>query len=175
MKTLNFFVILTFLLSIISCNKNEKPVELSLKNISSAEKLIGLELTKAEKDSMLEGLQDAIKDYNSIHNYPISNDIPPAYLFNPLPYGFTPEKEQNNIHWNITEKVELPANIDELAFYTLAELSGLIRQKKISSLQLTQFYLERLKKFGDTLQCVITLTEDLALKQARRADEEISQ
>jgi len=173
----HFLLIIPFIsvFMFISCNKNKKPVELSSKNISSAEKFIGLEFTQAEKDSMLEGLQDAIKDYNSIQNYPISNDISPAYLFNPLPYGFTPEKKQKNIHWNITEKVEFPENIDELAFYTVAQLSVLIRQKKMSSFQLTQFYLERIKKFRDTLQCVITLTEDLALKQARKADEEISQ
>jgi Asp-tRNA(Asn)/Glu-tRNA(Gln) amidotransferase A subunit family amidase len=174
MKTLIFLSLLIFSFSIISCNRNEKPAEISVKDISSAEKIIGLEFTKAERDSMLDGLNSAIGDYIAIHNYPISNDIPPAFLFNPLPSGFIPEQEQKVIHWDFQEKVEIPADTDELAFYSVAELSVLIRQKKLSSLTLTNLYLERLKKYGDTLECMITLTEDLALRQAKKADEELA-
>jgi Asp-tRNA(Asn)/Glu-tRNA(Gln) amidotransferase A subunit family amidase len=49
----------------------------------------------------------------------------------------------------------------------------LIKNKKITSVELTKFFLERLKKWGDTLQSVITLTEDTALVQAKQADEEM--
>src|SRR4029453_2043876 len=45
--------------------------------------------------------------------------------------------------------------------------------KQLTATELTQLYLERLKRFGDTLHCVITLTEPLALEQAARADAEI--
>lgn len=175
MRHLASIIPLISVLMLISCNKGEKPYPISSKDIASAEKIIGLEFNEAERDSMMDGLNDARGDYAAIHNYPLSNNIPPAFLFNPLPYGYIPDTRQKNIRWNLPENVELPADMDELAFYTLAELSILVRQKKISSLQLTQFCLERLKRFGDTLQCVITLTEDLALKQAKRADAEISQ
>ena len=49
----------------------------------------------------------------------------------------------------------------------------LIKNKKITSVELTKFFIDRLKKWGDTLQTVITLTEDLAMQQAKQADEEI--
>jgi len=174
MKTQNLFFLLIFSLSVISCNRNEKPVEISVKDISSTEKIIAMQFTQTERDSMLDGLNDALKDYTAIHDYPLTNDIPPSFLFNPLPAGFYPEQKQKVIQWNLPENVEMPADTDELAFYSVAELSVLIRQKKLSSFALTNFSLERLKKYGDTLQCVITLTEDLALQQARKADEEIS-
>ncbi|MEY4541189.1 MAG: hypothetical protein RLZZ306_2946, partial [Bacteroidota bacterium] len=63
---------------------------------------------------------------------------------------------------------------NDLAFYNVRQLAELIKTKKISSVELTKFYLERLKKYDPQLQCVVTLTEDLALKQATQADAEIA-
>ena len=68
----------------------------------------------------------------------------------------------------------LPDNKEDLAFYTVAQLAYLIKQKEVTSVELTELFLERLKKYGDTLQCVITLTDSMALAQARRADDELS-
>jgi Asp-tRNA(Asn)/Glu-tRNA(Gln) amidotransferase A subunit family amidase len=67
----------------------------------------------------------------------------------------------------------LPSNRDDLAFYSVRELGELIRTKQISSIELTKFFLERLKKYDSQLHCVVSLTEDLALKQATKADAEI--
>jgi Asp-tRNA(Asn)/Glu-tRNA(Gln) amidotransferase A subunit family amidase len=69
--------------------------------------------------------------------------------------------------------VSVPEDLEELAFYSVAELAELIRTRRITSTQLTTMYLERLKRLGPQLECVVTLTEDLALEQARRADEEL--
>jgi len=169
-------IALAFLITIfsLSCKKPQGINEITLETVASAEKIIGLEFTPVERDSMLSGMQDVLKDYQKIRNYPISNDIPPALLFNPLPSGFKPDIVQKPIRWDLPEKVELPKNLNDLAFFSVAELSVLIRQRKITSVELTKFCLDRLKKFGDTLECVITLTEDLALQQARKADDEIS-
>ena len=60
-------------------------------------------------------------------------------------------------------KTELPKNKNDLAFYSVGQLAELIRTRKITSTELTKFYLDRLKKYGPKLECVITLTEDLAL------------
>jgi Asp-tRNA(Asn)/Glu-tRNA(Gln) amidotransferase A subunit family amidase len=104
----------------------------------------------------------------------ISNSVAPAMVFNPVPGWLDINTRQNKIKWNIPEDVDLPGNKAELAFYSVPELASLLKSGKISSVELTRFYLDRLKKYGDTLKCVITLTEDLALEQARKADEEIS-
>jgi Asp-tRNA(Asn)/Glu-tRNA(Gln) amidotransferase A subunit family amidase len=70
----------------------------------------------------------------------------------------------------IPKGVTMPANRNELAFYSIPQLAYLIKNKKISSLELTRFFIDRLKKYSDTLECLVTLTEDLALKQAKTAD-----
>ena len=65
-------------------------------------------------------------------------------------------------------------NLEELAFASVAQLAELIRTRQVNSTELTKMYLSRLKEHGPTLECVVTLTEDLALKQAARADREIA-
>jgi Asp-tRNA(Asn)/Glu-tRNA(Gln) amidotransferase A subunit family amidase len=70
--------------------------------------------------------------------------------------------------------VERPADLEDLAFAPVTKLAGLIRAREVTSTELTRMYLARLKKYGPRLECVITLTEDLALAQAKRADEEIA-
>src|SRR5690606_11194487 len=97
-----------------------------------------------------------------------------ALYFHPLPLGFVPDTMQHPIRWKLPEEVKVPKNQEELAFYSVAALSVLLKSRQVTSEALTQMYLNRLKKYGDTLQCVITLTEELALKQARRADREIA-
>jgi len=69
---------------------------------------------------------------------------------------------------------ERPSDIEDLAFAPVTELAQLIRSGQITSTELTRMYLARLKKYGPRLECVVTLTEDLALAQAVRADEEIA-
>jgi len=173
MKISVITIMLSSVLLIFSCGKQQTTTEISTETIASAEQMMGLDFTAEERDSMLSGLQDLVRDYQKIRNYPLLNSISPALLFNPLPSGFIPDIRQKPISWDLPEDVVMPDDINDLAFYTVAELSVLIRQRKITSVVLTQFFLDRLKKYGDTLLCVISLTEDLALRQARKADDEI--
>jgi Asp-tRNA(Asn)/Glu-tRNA(Gln) amidotransferase A subunit family amidase len=101
------------------------------------------------------------------------NDLAFPFAFNPAPYGYVVPNKQVKIVWDIPLAVPLPANKVDLAFYSIMQLASLLKTKKISSVDLTKFFIERLKKWGDTLQSVITLTEDLALQQAAQADDEI--
>ena len=110
-----------------------------------------------------------------MHQYTLNNEVPPALLFNPVPHGFTVDTASASAQWNIPEEVSLPINRDELAFYSVLELASLLKDQKITSTELTQLYLERIRRYDDTLLSVITITEELAMKQARRADEEIQQ
>lgn len=133
-----------------------------------------ISFTQAERDSLLKGLEDNRKAYEAIHQYKLENSTPMSMVFDPIPVGMTIETAQNPIDWGLPTNVTLPANKEDLAFYPVYKLSVLIKNKKITSTWLTQLYLKRLKKYADTLQCVITLLEDTALKQAKRADEEIA-
>jgi Asp-tRNA(Asn)/Glu-tRNA(Gln) amidotransferase A subunit family amidase len=68
----------------------------------------------------------------------------------------------------------LPATDDEIAFSAVTQLSRWIERKQLTSLRLTHIYLDRLQRFDPKLHCVITLTRDLALAQAKAADQEIA-
>ena len=138
--------------------------------ISQAARLIDLSLTAAEKDSMVDGLNENLQHYRKMHEVPIANDLPYPFAFDPAPHGMIVPVKQTAINWNIPANVSLPANRNELAFYSIMQLASLIKSKKISSVELTTFFLDRLKKWGDTLQCVITLTPELAIEQAKEAD-----
>ena len=137
--------------------------------------LYDLDFTEAEADSMLESITDFYQLYKGLHRILPANDIPYPFAFNPAPAGMKIATKKEKIAWNIPLRTELPANKNELAFYSLPQLASLIVNKKISSVDLTKFFIARLKKWDDTLECVITLTEELALKQATQADLELKQ
>jgi len=123
---------------------------------------------------MLPGLKEQAETFEALRKFPLSNSVPPAILFNPIPVGMKFERDRKRFKTTRPGKVKLPADLNELAFYSIGQLAELIKTRQISSEKLTRFYLDRLRKYGPKLECVVTLTEDLALRQARRADEEIT-
>ncbi len=143
--------------------------------VMATARLLGLEFSDAEIGLMLPGLETQLDDYQTLRRLPLSNSVPPALQFNPLPVGFTFETQRRTFRPSRLPKIKLPANPDDLAFFSIGELAALIKSRQITSERLTRFYLERLKRFGPKLECVVTLTEALALEQARRADREIAQ
>ena len=140
--------------------------------IGNAAMLIDIQLTSAEKDSATDGLKDHMHLYEKMHHYNLPNSQPYPFSFTPALPGYTIPTKQLPVHWQLPV-TSLPNDINELAFYSIPQLASLIKNKKISSVSLTKFFLARLKKWGDTLECVITITEEMALQQARQADEEI--
>jgi hypothetical protein len=159
-------------LTAVSQEKNPNPMSPSV--VADGERIIGLNFSEAKRDSMLGNLFDHLKDYEKIRSVALANSVPPAVLFNPIPAGFRFEKSKRAFKMSLPGKVVLPKNIEDLAFYSVGQLAELIRNRKVTSEQLTRMYLERLKKYGPKLHCVITLTEDLALQEAKRADAEIA-
>ncbi|KAA3618728.1 MAG: amidase [Calditrichaeota bacterium] len=148
-------------------------LDISHQTVIESAKLIGLEFSQAERDSMLAGLEANRQSYQKIRETTIPNGLPPALNFNPIPQGMKLEKEQQAIEL-LARKIAVPQNFEELAFYSVRDLGELIRTRKITSLQLTKMYLDRLKKFDAKLHCVVSITEELAMRQAQRADDEIA-
>jgi Asp-tRNA(Asn)/Glu-tRNA(Gln) amidotransferase A subunit family amidase len=160
-----------FVLTVIYQSALSQTIE--KENISGAEKIIGLEFTDAERDSMLEFLTEQMNNYKKIREVELKNNIPPAVLFNPIPVGFEFPKEKKPLHFSDYSYAKLPKNKNDLAFYSIGELAELIRTKQIASTELTKFFIQRLKKYDPALHCVITITEERALRQAKLMDEEI--
>ena len=136
-------------------------------------KMFDLGFTEAEIDSMEGDVRENYAIYQSMHRYYPQNDLTYPFAFMPALPAQTIKRTPQTVHMTVRADVKLPANINDLAFYSIPELAGLLRSKQITSERLTRFFLDRLKKWGDTLECVITLTEDIALQQAKKADEEI--
>lgn len=141
--------------------------------ITAAARLIDISLTPAEKDSMKGNLRSRQLTYERMHRLDLDNSQPYPFAFDPVPAGFTASTRQEKIQWELPSKVEMPTDKNALAFYSVCQLAALIKNKKISSVELTQFFINRLKKWGDTLHCIINLTEDIAMQQARQADDEL--
>ncbi|NQT97845.1 MAG: amidase [Candidatus Marinimicrobia bacterium] len=170
-------IILACIIIITGCIQrinDEKATAITTTAITKAEILIGLQFNDTKRDSMQEGLEHNLNAYENIRALNLSNSVAPALQFNPLPIGFSPVVSASKPVTLNRLQVEVPGRFEDLAFYSVRELAELIRTRKITSTELTQMYLERLKKFGPQLECVVTLTEELALDQARKMDIEIA-
>ena len=147
---------------------------IGIPDLRAAEKLFGLHFTPVKEDSILSGLDDHLHLYQYLHEHDLYNDVPLSLSFDPLLPGTHYERKQLPLQWDIPSSVALPADRSELAWYSIPQLASLLRARKISSVELTTFFLQRLKKYGPVLHCVIELLEDSALAQARRADTDLA-
>jgi Asp-tRNA(Asn)/Glu-tRNA(Gln) amidotransferase A subunit family amidase len=147
---------------------------ISKEDVRAAERLLGLDLSEEKIEMMLPGLKGQLSDYEHLRKFPLSNSVPPALWFNPLPVGFRIDSEKRKIKLSSLGKVTLPEDLEDVAYFSVGQLGALIKTRQISSEKLTRFFLDRLKKYGPKLECAVTLTEERALNQARRADAEIA-
>lgn len=147
---------------------------ISKKTAALAASFFDMSFTEPELDSMLNGLKDNLQLYKRMHGLSLNNNVPMSLWQSPMLPGMKFETKQNPINWNIPVNVQMPKNKNEIAFYSILQLASLLKNKKISSVELTQFFINRIKKYADTLQCVITITEEIAMKEAKKADAEIA-
>ncbi|WP_273568234.1 amidase [Maribacter halichondriae] len=164
------FSIVIFLTGACKKEKNS----FSKEDVKGAEKLIGIEFSKNNMDTLYPYLQENRAGFDSLRKYPLDNEVFPAVRFDPLPRNFVPRIQDDFPVWEVPSDVELPKQTSALAFYTITQLASLIKNKKITSLELTEFFIERIKKYDSVLQSTITITEELALKQAKKMDQELA-
>lgn len=155
----------------IACKSNEQGF--TKKDVKSSQKLIGLEFEKPAIETMYGYLGRNRSGYDSLREYSISNETFPAITFDPHPAGFQFPEKGKYPEFTIPSGIEVPEDFEEIAFYTIPELASLIKNKKVTSAELTRLFIDRIKRFDGELEAVITLTEDLAMLQANKADEEI--
>lgn len=150
---------------------------ITTETIAMAERVIGLEFTEEERRQMLEpaalfsGLEGRREAYAQLREAEIGNDVPPALFFRPHPP--TEPVEQREPRWPPAPSVERPDDLESLAFASVRELGALLRAGEVTSVELTRMYLDRLRRHDSVLHPVVTLTEDRAMEQARRADREL--
>ena len=140
-----------------------------------AARVFDLSFTPSEIDSMYGNVKEINETIKKMHTHTLDNSVPMSLWQNPVLPGMKVNDRQEPVEWQIPINVSMPQNRTELAFYSILQLASLIKNKKISSVELTKFFIERLRKYSDQLQCTISITEDIALKEAQQADKEIAQ
>jgi Asp-tRNA(Asn)/Glu-tRNA(Gln) amidotransferase A subunit family amidase len=150
--------------------------EITVATIATAEEIAGIHFDAAEREMMVESLKQLEQRLEPLHKLALPNSVAPSIVFDPLPPGTKAPSEPHRpmVRSKPRSSVTVGADLEQLAFLPVTDLSELIRTRRVSSLQLTQMYLARLRKYDPILKCVITLTEDRALSHARAADAEIA-
>jgi len=177
--------------------KNTKhKIKITRDMIDNAAAIADVEIADEYKDMMLDVLNGYTKAYDAISDLHIPNQVAPASIFDPVPAGMKLNTRRRPVQYSSLLAVDTgttaltsspgsanapvmhasgaPKDIEQVAFYSVLELSRLLRARKLSSTALTEMYLERLRRYDPTLKFVITYTEDRALAKAKEADREIT-
>ena len=145
--------------------------------IAQAAAIADVPVPTEQRKTLLETLNERVKGYEEIHKLHIPNSVAPALVFDPVLPSTKLETEKRPMKMSPAPAVAargVPTNLEDVCFASARELSELVRTKKISSLALTQMYLERLKRYDPQLHFVITLTEERALIKAKEADRDLA-
>ena len=154
----------------------EQKEQITPEDIARAQWVAGIELSEEERRRLAGRINRLHQDQQRLRALELDNAEAPMLHFRPLRDEPPPGQLEAQVDVRPEElhPPRLPENEDDLAFLPVAELAALLRSGKITSVELTQLYLKRLKKYDPVLRCVVTLTEKLAMKQARRADRELA-
>ena len=149
--------------------------QITLGMVDEAARVAGLTLSPEAEKRIADTLSrkgGLLQNYQSLRELKLGNDTPPALVFNPLLPGMKIPKGRGVFKFS-KPNVPPPGTDEDLAFLPVTHLAALLKNRTVSSTDLTKLYIARLKKYDPLLHCVVTLTEDLALQQAARADAEI--
>ena len=154
--------------------KPDEPLRITPELLDQGAALAGVTLTAEQKKMMIEGVESQRESYAAIRKLDLPNSVAPAFIFDPLPAGAKVDTAKQEPRWSQPPTASAPAAIEDLAFATVPQLASLLKSRQVTSVALTQMYLDRLKRYDSKLHFVISLTGDRALTQAKAADAEIA-
>ena len=160
-----------------ACNTDapESTTEILVDSTYFAMNPMDIHFDSSEMIMINKALGEYIEAYRAYREVPLPNNVMPALQFNPLPRGFTIPAETGPVQWQIPEGIHKPSSPYDLAFMSIPELAALLRSGQTTSLELTQFFLNRLRESDPQLHCVVSLTEEYALSQALLMDNELTE
>ncbi len=142
--------------------------------IAAAESLLGLTFMPAQREQMLEIVNGRREQYDGIRAAELDNSMPLSLNFSVTASDPAPAAVPRTYAMSAQPPVTRPDDLEDAAFLPVTQLAELIRSRQVTSLELTEMYLKRLKRYDPVLECVAAYTEDLAIAQAQRADAEIA-
>ena len=128
----------------------------------------------AELTAMVAAANEHLTRYETLRRVRLDNSVAPPLYFNPLLPGMPVDRTKREFRPAMSRAVARPAKLEDIAFLPITALALLLRTRQVTSVELTEMYLTRLKRFNPTLRCAVTLTEDRARDQAHTADREIA-
>jgi Asp-tRNA(Asn)/Glu-tRNA(Gln) amidotransferase A subunit family amidase len=150
----------------------------SAATFAEAQKLVQVELTESERSQAAGNWRNSIaaiyERRTGPRKVPLDATLAPYSLWNPVLPGHGAVPQRDRFVRSERDPGPLPSTDTAIAFAPLWKLSRWIEARKLTSERLTHIYMARIERFDPKLRCVITLTRDLALTQARRADREIA-
>ena len=153
--------------------QEQQAQEVTPEMIREAGTLSGLELSEEQAEEMAEGVNRNLAGYAELHEYELHNSVAPPLYFSAVVPGTEIDRTERPFRVSSPAGLKRPADLEDVAFWPLTGLAELIRTRQVSSVELTEMYLGRLKRYNPKFNNVVTFTDDLALKEARRADMEI--
>ena len=148
--------------------------------IDAAAAIAGIKITDDQKKLMMNGLRNQMQSVATIRGLHLPNSVAPAVVFDPVPAGMVLDTVKKPMKVSAPPKVVFERSAiaagddlegsNALAFLTVRELAELVKTRKVTSTELTKMYIARLKKLDPVLHCVITITEERALKSAAAAE-----
>jgi Asp-tRNA(Asn)/Glu-tRNA(Gln) amidotransferase A subunit family amidase len=147
---------------------------ITVEMVREAARLAGLDWTDAECQDLVTSLSSLAANLDRIDKPALSNASPLPFHFNPRPPGVALDlPKSSGVRLAPPTRVLRPTRIEDVAFFPVRQLSELVRTRQVSSVDLTRMYLSRLTRHNAALNCVASLTEERALREAAAADTEI--
>jgi Amidase len=134
----------------------------------------GLDFSEDEQRQILNGVNQNLERYEELRRIHIDPAVAPPLYFNPLVPGTRVDRTPRPFRASAAPPLRRPSNLEDVAFWPIAHLAHLVRTHQVRSVELTEMYLTRLRRYNPTLNFVVTFTDDLASKQAQDADREIA-
>jgi Asp-tRNA(Asn)/Glu-tRNA(Gln) amidotransferase A subunit family amidase len=150
----------------------------SAATFAEAEKLVQVELTDSERNQAAHNWRNSMAALYERRTGPrkvaLETSLAPYSLCNPVLPGHGAVPQRDRFVRTERDPGPLPGRDEAIAFAPLWKLSRWVETRKLTSERLTHIYMSRIERFDPKLRCVITLTRDLGLAQAQRADQEIA-
>lgn len=153
--------------------QGEKGPTVTPEMIEQAEWIAGLKLTADERKNVARTVAGWQRNFQSLREVKLDNAVPFPLAFHPAPW-LPPAEKTGTVEMTEPFAPKKPTSDEDLAFLPVHELAALVRNRLVSSVELTNLYLNRLKKYDPALLCVVSLTEKTALARAEQADREIA-
>ena len=135
--------------------------------------LSGLSFDDKDQQSMLEAANQSLARYEEVRKLQIPNDVAPPFYFSAIVPGMKVNRTREPLHFSAPH-VRRPANLEDVAYWPVTQLSQLLRTRQVTSVELTEMYLARLHRYNEKLNCVVTFLDDVALAQAKQADADMA-